>query len=136
LQAAILNYRLKNLNFVIKQRRKNFEIYKNFLDRDKIFLPQEKKYQYNSYHTMVIQVKNRNKLKRYLEDNRIATSIHYPIPIHLQPASKFLNYKKGSFKNTERQANEILTLPINQFLKKSEIVFICEKINYFYKKKF
>ncbi len=135
LQAAVLNFRLKNLNKVIKQRRKNFELYQRYLDPKFVFFPKEKKYQYNSYHTFVIQVKKRNNLKEYLNKNKVATAIHYPIPIHLQPASKKLGYKKGAFKMAEKQSKSILTLPINQYLNKKEIKFISDKINYFFLKK-
>ena len=133
-QASILNFRIKNLKNIIIKRRKNFELYKKYLDPKNIFFPIEKDYQFNSYHTFVIQVKNRNKLKRYLEINNITTAIHYPIPIHLQPAANYLGYKRGSFKMAEYQAKTILTLPINQYLKKKEIEFISNKINYFYSK--
>ena len=63
------------------------------------------------------------------------TNIHYPIPIHLQPATKFLNYKKGDFPITEKQSKEILSLPINQYLEKEHIEKISQLINKFYKKK-
>ena len=96
---------------------------------------QKKKYQFNSYHTFVVQVDKRDQLKRYLKEKNIATAIHYPIPIHLQPAAKFLGYKKGSFKYAEQQAKRILSLPINQFLKEKEIKEISDKINYFYLRK-
>jgi len=131
LQACVLNYRLSNLKDVIKKRRENYKIYCNYLNKEKIFIPDEKNYQFNSYHTFVIQVKKRNQLKKFLEENGISTAIHYPIPIHMQPAAKFLKYNIGDFKNTEKQAKEILTLPINQFLKKNEIKFISDKINFF-----
>ena len=54
------------------------------------------------------------------------------MPIHLQTASKFLGYKIGSFPETEKQSKKILTLPINQYLKKNEIIYICKLINNFY----
>lgn len=133
LQAAVLNYRIKNLNSVIKRRRQNVELYKKYLNKDKIFIPPEKENQFNTYHTFVIQVNKRDKLKEYLLKNNITTAIHYPVPIHLQPASKFLGYKKGSFKKTEEQSKRILTLPINQFLTEREIKYICQKINFFFK---
>ena len=136
LQAAVLNYRLKNLKKIIEKRRENFNIYRKYLDQKFVFIPTEKNYQYNTYHTFVVQVNKRDQLKKYLQDNKISTAIHYPIPIHLQPAANFLGYKKGSFKKTESQAKRILTLPINQFLKKSEIKLISDKINYFYTKNF
>ena len=135
LQAAVLNYRIKNLKKVISQRRKNFDLYKKFLNSKYVFFPLEKKIEFNTYHTFVIQIDKRNELKKFLLKNNIFTAIHYPIPIHLQPAAKTLGYKKGSFKNAERQAKRILTLPINQFLNNKQIKFISEKINYFFEKK-
>ena len=62
------------------------------------------------------------------------TAIHYPIPIHLQPASKYLNYKKGSFPKTESQSKKILTIPIHQNLTKSELKRIVSLLNNFAKK--
>ena len=135
LQAAVLNFRLKNLKKIIEKRRKNFKLYNKYLDKKYIFFPTEKNHQYNSYHTFVIQVDKRDQLKKYLQKNNIMTSIHYPIPIHLQPAAKFLGYKKFSFLNAENQARRILSLPINQYLTDKEIKRISYKINYFCAKK-
>lgn len=131
-QAAILNYRLNNLNNIISKRRKNAELYFKYLNKKNMILPNENVYEFNTYHTFVIQVNKRDKLKKYLQKNGINTAIHYPIPIHLQPAAKKLGHKIGDFKNTERQAKSILTLPINQFLKEKEIIFISKKINNFF----
>ena len=134
LQAAVLNYRLKKFNRIIIKRRNNANLYKKYLDQNKVYIPKEKKYQHNTYHTFVVQVDKRDKLKKYLQNNGISTTIHYPIPIHLQPAAKFLGYKKGSFPVAEKQAKRILTLPINQYLRDKDIKKISEKINFFYKK--
>ena len=132
LQAAFLNYKLKNLNKVIEQRRKNALIYMKGLDRRFVFFNNETKDEFNTYHTFVVQVSSRNKLKKYLLDKGIGTSIHYPVPIHLQPASKFLGYEKGDFKNTEMQSQKILTLPVNESLSVDQIEYICRCINQFY----
>jgi len=132
LQAAILNFRLKNLKNIINVRRKNVNLYLENLNLKKIYFPLEKKEEFNTYHTFVIQVDERDHLKMYLKKYGVDTAIHYPVPIHLQTASKYLAYKKGSFPETEKQSKRILTLPINQFLKKSEIIYICKLINSFY----
>ena len=132
LQAAVLNFRLNNLKKVINLRRKNADIYLENLNLEKIYFPIEKKDEFNTYHTFVIQVDDRDKLKKYLKKKGVETAIHYPMPIHLQTASKFLGYKKGSFPETEKQSKHILTLPINQYLKKNEILYICKTINNFY----
>ena len=133
LQAAILNFRLKKLNSVIRARRENAKTYLNNLNLKNIFIPKEQKEEFNTYHTFVIQTKKRDKLKKYLMDNGVVTAIHYPIPIHLQPASKKFGYKKNSFLKTENQAKNILTLPIHQYLENSEIMRICKHVNNFYK---
>ncbi len=133
LQANILNYRLKKLNMIIKKRRENSNFYLKNLDRNKFHLIDEKKYQFNTYHTFVIQIKkrNRNRLIEYLNKNGISTAIHYPIPIHLQPASKFLGYKYGDFPVTEAQAKKILTIPVNQNLKLKQLRYIANTLNNF-----
>jgi dTDP-4-amino-4,6-dideoxygalactose transaminase len=59
----------------------------------------------------------------------IETGIHYPIPIHLQPASINLGYKLGDFKITENQATRILTLPVNQYLTDKEVTEIAHQVN-------
>ena len=132
LQAAFLNYKLKDLSKVIIQRRKNALIYMKELDRKHIFFNNETIDEFNTYHTFVVQVKFRNKLRKYLLEKGIGTSIHYPIPIHLQPASKFLGYKKGDFENTENQSQKILTLPVNENLSIDQVKYICRCINQFF----
>ena len=135
LQAAILNFRLKNLAKIINKRRENAKFYMNNLNKKFIFMPKENPNEFNTHHTFVIQVAKRDKLKEYLEKKGIETSIHYPIPIHMQPAAKQLGYKSGDFKVTETQSKKILTLPVNQYIKKDELKKICKEINSFYEKK-
>jgi dTDP-4-amino-4,6-dideoxygalactose transaminase len=133
LQAAILNYRLKNLDKVIYKRRFNAKIYYKNLNSDYIFMPPEQSNEYNTYHTFVIQIeKYREKLINYLTKKGIGSSIHYPVPIHLQPASKSLGYKSGDFKVVEKQAKNILTLPINENLNGKHIKYICKTVNSFF----
>jgi dTDP-4-amino-4,6-dideoxygalactose transaminase len=129
IQAAILNYRINKLHLVSEKRRKNAELYYNLLDRNKIFIPDQRNEEYNTFHTFVIQVENRDLLKEKLAAVGIETGIHYPIPIHLQPASINLGYKLGDFKITENQATRILTLPVNQYLTDKEVTEIAHQVN-------
>ena len=133
LQAGILKYRLSNLDNVIKKRRFNFDVYKNNLNRNIVFFPDEKKEEFNTYHTFVLQVPKREKLKKFLLKKGVQTAIHYPIPIHLQPAARKFGYKLGDFPVTEKQSKRIITLPINQYLKKNDIIHISNLVNNFYK---
>ena len=134
IQAAILNYRIKNFQKYIKIRRYNANLYFKNLDTKNLLLPYENKGEYNTYHTFVIMTKFRDQVKKYLLLKNIETAIHYPIPIHLQPASRILNYKKGHFPISEKQAKSILTLPIHQFLSKKQILYVCKNINNFFNK--
>jgi dTDP-4-amino-4,6-dideoxygalactose transaminase len=131
-QAAILTYRLANLNLVTQRRRANAAQYRETLRRDAIFIPDETSSEFNTYHTFVIQVDNRDSLRQFLLNAGVETSIHYPVPIHLQPAAKFLGHAKGDFPETERQAERILTLPINQYLSAIEIETVAKLVNKFY----
>ncbi len=132
LQAAILNFKLKDLNKIIRIRRNNAKLYNQFLNKDYVQTPNNDQKYFDTYHTYVIKVDKRDSLKKYLEKKGISTSIHYPTPIHLQPAAHKLNLKLGDFPNTEKQSKRILTLPINQYLKKKELLYISNMINKFY----
>jgi len=133
IQAAILNFRIKYLKKVIKKRRENVDIYLEHLNLKNIFFPKEKKDEFNTYHTFVIQVDKRNELKDFLKKNGVGSAIHYPTPIHLQGCSKNLGYKNKSFLATENQSKRIISLPINQFLTKKEIIYISNLVNKFYR---
>ena len=131
LQAAVLNYRLKHLNEVIKKRRRNADYYFANLNKQKIKLPFENSKEFNTYHTFVIEYPERDKLQNYLKEKNIFTAIHYPIPIHLQQASRMYGFKKGDFPETEKQAGEILAIPIHQYLREDQLKRVSDTINEF-----
>jgi dTDP-4-amino-4,6-dideoxygalactose transaminase len=133
LQAAILNYRLGKLDNIIKKRRQNAQVYYDEIQTEQIFIPKEKEHEYNTYHTFVIQTGKRDGLKGFLQNQGIETAVHYPRPIHLQPAAKNLGYRKGDFPVAETQAEKVLTLPVNQSLHTNEVQKIVSSINEYYK---
>ena len=105
------------------------------MNKKYVFFPEENRNQYNTYHTFVIQVNDRDNLRKYLKSKNIETAIHYPIPIHLQPAARCLGYKRNNFIVAERQAKNIDFTNQSIFKRKREIKYISENINSFYKKK-
>lgn len=135
IQAAVLTYRLGRLEDTIQKRRENAQIYRSLLDPEHVFVADDDPRERNTYHTFVIQVDRRDELVTYLAKNGIGTAIHYPIPIHLQPASKSLGHGLGSFPVTERQSKRILTLPINQHLTESDLRVVASTINDFYRQR-
>ncbi|MEI7669642.1 MAG: DegT/DnrJ/EryC1/StrS family aminotransferase [Pseudomonadota bacterium] len=121
MQAAILKFRLGRMQSVIDRRRANAKYYQENLKHTGIFFPDCKGEEYNTFHTFVIQVENhRDALQEHLAKLGIKTTIHYPIPIHLQPAAKSLGHNIGDFPITENQAKNILTLPVNQYMARAD----------------
>lgn len=131
LQAAILRYRLGRLDEIIARRRANAALYRELLDPTLVFLPPERQEEFIAYHTLVVQVDRRDALRAHLADRGIETAIHYPIPIHLQPAAAFLGHKRGDFPVCERQAERILTLPIHPALSPDDVRTVAAAVNGF-----
>jgi dTDP-4-amino-4,6-dideoxygalactose transaminase len=133
LQAAILHFRAGRLDDTIERRRANAVLYRERLDPERVFMAEDREREFNTYHTFVIQVDRRDELQAFLQAHGVGTAIHYPVPIHLQPASADLGYRAGDFPVAERQAGRILTLPINQTLSPDDIIYVADRVNEFFK---
>ena len=131
IQAAILRYRLSRLPKVVERRRANAAQYRRELDADAVFAPPCRPGDFNTFHTFVVHAEGRDALKAHLAEQGIRTTIHYPVPIHLQPVAAELGYRKGDFPACERQAERILSLPIHQFLSREDVTYVAETINRF-----
>ena len=84
------------------------------------------------FHVYHINVKKRDQLQQYLIKNGVDAKVHYPIPIHLQPAAKYLKYKRGDFPIAEKMANTTMSLPVHEFIKEKDIKYVANLINNFY----
>ena len=73
-----------------------------------------------------------NKLKKFLVDNGIDAKVHYPIPMHLQPAATQFGHKEGDFPVAEKICNEVLSLPVHEFITKEQQDYVIQKIKEFY----
>ena len=98
-----------------------------------VVIPNRPKGYRETFALYMCLVKNRNRLLKYLIKNKIEAKIHYPIPLNKQKASKKLNLNQKNFKNANKQANQLLTIPIHQYLSSRQIKFIAKKIGDFYK---
>ncbi len=132
LQAALLRQRLEGLDQVIERRRANVALYRQRLNADHVFSPPCQETEFNTFHTFVIQVDRRDELKARLAAQGIETAIHYPLPIHFQPAAAELGYQPGDLPETERQAGRILSLPVHQYLGAIDIGSVADAVNNFF----
>ena len=134
IQAAFLNVKLPLLKKFTKERNLIAKYYNsNIPDLEDLILPYQAPQSYSVFHLYVIRTSKRNSLQKYLTKKGIGTSIHYPIPPHLQEAYNELNFKKGSFPIAEKLADTLLSLPLYPGLKRSDQDYIIEAITNFYK---
>ncbi len=130
-QAAVLSVKLKYLDKWVEQRRHIAELYNNFLP-DNLRKPYEKQDNKHSYHIYAVETENRDKLLERLKTNGVEAGIHYPIPLHLQPAYNYLNIKQGVLPVAEHHAKTTLSLPIFPEIKEDEIKYIAQTIKDFF----
>lgn len=131
LQAAFLLVHLDHLKDWINERRRLADYYSNALDGMAV-VPKEAPGEYHTYQTYMVRVPRRNELKEYLLQEGVEALVHYPTPLHLQPAAGGTCGKKGDFPVAEKLAEEILSLPLYPGLKKEEQDYVIKKIKTFY----
>lgn len=134
LQAAALRVKLNYIAEWTEQRRRHVDTYREHLDGiGDIELPAVMPNARHVYHLFVIRTGKRDALLQYLRDNGIGADLHYPTPLHLQPAYASLGYRKGDFPVAENSAQQILSLPLFPELTAAEISRICGLIQDFFK---
>lgn len=134
LQAAILSVKLPHLNDWNAARRKHADEYRKALADVDVVLPTPKPNYAPVYHLFVIRHPKRDDMQKFLRKKGIATGVHYPLPLHLQPAYADLNYKQGDFPATEKAAKEILSLPMYPEMTCAHIEEVAEAIKEFISK--
>ena len=112
IQGGMLSVKLRYLDRWNDQRRKAAAAYDAALADIDVETPTEMPWNRHVYHLYVIQSDNRDGLRERLTEAGIESGLHYPTPLHLQEAYRFLGYKPGDFPVTERLKDRILSLPI------------------------
>lgn len=129
IQAAILNTKLSHLDAQNQRRREIAHIYRTQITHPDLDHPTEKDWGTHIYHLYVIQTPHRNRLRQHLENCGIGTGIHYPTPVHKQPAYTHLNTQHLPM--TEHIVDRILSLPIFPELTDAEINHVVTSANAF-----
>jgi dTDP-4-amino-4,6-dideoxygalactose transaminase len=129
-QAAVLSIKLRHLEGGNLLRREHALQYNQaFAGIDEIATPFEANYARHVYHVYAIRVRERDEVRRRLEENEIGCAVHYPIPIHLQEAYCSLGYKAGSFPIAESLADEFLSLPMFPELTEEQIEYVARCVS-------
>jgi dTDP-4-amino-4,6-dideoxygalactose transaminase len=131
LQAAILRVKLAHLDGWVEARRALARIYDERLDQTDLVLPVEVPPATHCYHLYVARSPDRDRLRQHLEQNGIGAGIHYPMPVHYQPAYRDLGYREGDFPEAERASREVLSLPLFPELTEEEVRCVCSVVREF-----
>ena len=130
LQAAILRVKLQFLDSDNKQRRRIAALYDELLGESDLIPPRRRPDATHVFHLYVVRSDARDDLLAQLRANGIGAVVHYPVPVHLQPAYAGRLPGSDQLPNTERVAKEILSLPIYPELTDAEVqkvVTACER---------
>ncbi|MEH2152551.1 DegT/DnrJ/EryC1/StrS family aminotransferase [Nostoc sp.] len=112
IQGAILRVKLRYIEAWTEARRRHAAHYDQLLAESGVSIPAVMPYSRHVYHVYAVRSPERDALQQSLQEQEIQTGIHYPIPVHLQPAYADLGYKSGDFPHSEAASREVLSLPM------------------------
>ncbi|HEX8187196.1 MAG TPA: DegT/DnrJ/EryC1/StrS family aminotransferase [Pyrinomonadaceae bacterium] len=132
IQGAVLNVKLRHLDDWNALRRRHAARYRELLaplaGSGALALPAEAEYAEHVYHLFVVRTDARDGLQRHLSAAGVQTGIHYPVPVHLQPAYAALGHEEGDFPNAESQARRVLSLPMFAELTEAQIRYVADAL--------
>jgi dTDP-4-amino-4,6-dideoxygalactose transaminase len=112
IQGAVLGVKLRYLEQWTVARRCRAATYQKLLEGTSVRTPKARAEVRHVYHVYAVRVAQRDAWRARLQESGIQTGVHYPIPVHLQPAYRNLGYKAGDFPVAEAVARDVLSLPI------------------------
>jgi dTDP-4-amino-4,6-dideoxygalactose transaminase len=132
IQGAVLNVKLKHLDDWNALRRRHAARYRELLAplaaSGALALPLEADYAEHVYHLFVVQTGARDALQRSLSAAGVQTGIHYPVPVHLQPAYASHGHREGDFPNAESQSRRLLSLPMFAELTEQQLKYVADAL--------
>ena len=128
LQAAILAVKLDHVDSWNDARRRHAATYGTLFAQADVVLPYEAEGCRSVYHVYAVRTPHRDAVVNHLRSKGIGASIHYPLPIHLQPAYAHLGLPKGAFPVAENCAESIMSLPMYPELSRDQIEAVVQTL--------
>jgi dTDP-3-amino-2,3,6-trideoxy-4-keto-D-glucose/dTDP-3-amino-3,4,6-trideoxy-alpha-D-glucose/dTDP-2,6-dideoxy-D-kanosamine transaminase len=133
LQAIVANHLLPRIDDITARRIDNAKEYDRRLrEIQEITIPDRRVDIVQVYHIYVIRAERRDELVTHLQRRSIDAKIHYPIPMHLQPAARGFGYNKGDFPVCESVCDSVLSLPVHEFITEVQVEQVTAAIKEFY----
>lgn len=129
IQGAILRVKLRYLEQWTEARRTHAAEYDRLLLQTDVKTPIVMPYARHVYHVYALRSPERDNLQKALQDCGIQTGIHYPIPVHLQPAYLDLGYQVGAFPHAEQAAKEVFSLPMYPELTSAQVKTVAASLD-------
>ncbi|MFO7570149.1 MAG: DegT/DnrJ/EryC1/StrS family aminotransferase [Smithellaceae bacterium] len=129
MQAAILRVKLKRIDTMNEERRKNAELYCRAIRREDVILPSETPGSRHVYHQFTLRVKNRQAIASALAEKGAASAVYYPVPLHQQEVFLRMYPAAAALPVSEDSAKDVLSLPMFPELQPEEIRLIADVIN-------
>ncbi len=134
IQAVVANHLLQKIDFITDLRIDNARFFDQELRKiPQITIPKRDPDSKIVFHIYVIKAEKREELQQFLVENGIDAKVHYPIPMHLQPASASYGYKRGDFPVAEKTCDSVISLPVHEFITRQQQEQVVEKIKEFYR---
>jgi dTDP-4-amino-4,6-dideoxygalactose transaminase len=127
-QGAVLRIKLRRLHAWTQKRREIAKEYRRLFEGARLEMPCDDARDECVYHQFVIYVNNRNSVIAQLAARGVDTAVHYPKPIHLQPAYSSLGYPAGTFPNAERACERALSLPIFPGMTAEQVNYVAASV--------
>jgi dTDP-4-amino-4,6-dideoxygalactose transaminase len=134
IQGAVLRVKLRHLDAWNAIRRKHAAVYSREFADSGLRVLEELPDTKSVHHIFPLFTAQRDDLREHLRKAGISTGLHYPIPVHLQPAFRHLGHKKGDFPETERACEEVLSLPMYPELAAEAVLSIVDSVLQFCRK--
>jgi dTDP-4-amino-4,6-dideoxygalactose transaminase len=129
IQGAVLSVKLKQLDVSNLRRRSHALLYDQLLgEMEEVIIPAQDPSNQSVYHIYAVRVKDRDQVLQSMAERGIGCAIHYPVPVHLQEAYRFLGRGAGSYPVAERCASEFLSLPMFPELTRDQIHAVAEEL--------
>jgi dTDP-4-amino-4,6-dideoxygalactose transaminase len=127
-QGAVLRIKLRKLYAWTARRREIAREYQRALGDARVEIPVDDPRDECVYHQFVIYAGNRGAICSQLAAREIETAVHYPKPLHMQPAYSSLGYPPGTFPRSERACETVLSIPVHPYLTGEQVAFVANAV--------
>ena len=133
LQAIVAKHLLKKIDYITEKRIENATFFDEQLSAvDAITVPVRDATAKQVFHIYVLRTERRDELVQHLIQQDIDAKIHYPTPMHLQPAAASYHYKAGDFPIAEATCASVFSLPVHEFITGEQRQYVVDTIRGFF----